>query len=84
MARLFPCGYRAPASPRPGRLSRPVCATLLCRPGVALQSSNLDDVQDLLVDLVAAGAKEIESVLRLSRRCSRDGQAKQVSGAPPL
>jgi uncharacterized protein len=171
MARMFPCSYRAPASLRPGRVPRLVCATLLCRPGVrlvcrklagwfnkamqmverpwgiavhgaasvrvapdlarvrfkvtrleqtpsrafaaatdavhavrealrahqvpdsaversridlrsmfgsygpdhkflgyqckaafALQSSNLDDVQDLLVDLVAAGANEIESV----------------------
>lgn len=33
-----------------------------CKASFALQSANLDDVQQLLVDLVAAGANEIEAV----------------------
>jgi uncharacterized protein len=33
-----------------------------CKASFALQSANLDDVQHLLVDLVAAGANEIEAV----------------------
>jgi uncharacterized protein len=33
-----------------------------CQASFALQSGNLDDVQQLLVDLVAAGANEIEAV----------------------
>jgi uncharacterized protein YggE len=34
-----------------------------CQASFALQSGNLDDVQQLLVDLVAAGANEIEAVV---------------------
>ncbi len=33
-----------------------------CQASFAVESSNLDDVQELLVDLVAAGANEIEAV----------------------
>jgi len=33
-----------------------------CKASFALQSTNLDDVQQVLVDLVAAGANEIEAV----------------------
>lgn len=33
-----------------------------CQASFALRSDNLDDVQDLLVDLIAAGAHEIEGV----------------------